>query len=70
MFSRFTEKSIQAIINAQDLAKKYGSEYLGTEHLLLGLIDVKDKENIIKKAFQKLNLDEKKVILAIEETIP
>ncbi len=69
MFSRFTEKSIQSIINAQDLAKKFGSDFLGTEHLLLGLMNIKDKENIVLKTLEELHLDKDKLVSHIEELL-
>ncbi len=69
MFSRFTERSIQAIINSQDIAKKFSSEFLGTEHLLLGLIEIKDKDSIVKKTLKKLNIEEEDIIGTIEELL-
>lgn len=69
MFSRFTERSIQAIINAQDIAKKYNSEFLGTEHLLLGLIEIKEKDSIVKKTLTKLEIGEEDIIGTIEELL-
>ena len=38
MFGRFTEKAQKAILLAQEEAKKIKHNYVGTEHLLLGLI--------------------------------
>ncbi len=38
MFSRFTEKAIQSIMLAQEEAKRFHHNYVGTEHILLGLI--------------------------------
>ena len=38
MFSRFTEKAIQAIMLAQEEAKRFHHSYVGTEHILLGII--------------------------------
>lgn len=69
MFSRFTEKSIQAIINAQEIAQKAKSEFLGTEHLLLSLIFSKEKENIVRKTLSQLNIDEDKIIKSLEDMV-
>lgn len=69
MFSRFTEKSIQAIINAQELANKANSEFLGTEHLLLSLITSKDKENIVRQTLEQLGIAEEKIVKTLEEMI-
>ncbi|MDX9917664.1 MAG: ATP-dependent Clp protease ATP-binding subunit [Gudongella sp.] len=38
MFGRFTERAQKAIMLAQEEAKKFNHSYVGTEHLLLGLI--------------------------------
>lgn len=38
MFERFTERARQVVFIAQDEARGLGHNYIGTEHLLLGLI--------------------------------
>jgi ATP-dependent Clp protease ATP-binding subunit ClpC len=38
MFGRFTERAQKSIMLAQEEAKKFNHSYMGTEHLLLGLI--------------------------------
>lgn len=38
MFHKFTEGAIKAIMLAQEEARKSGHNYVGTEHLLLGLL--------------------------------
>lgn len=38
MMSRFTDKAQNAINYAKELAKEFGHSYVGTEHLLLGLL--------------------------------
>ena len=38
MFERFTERARRVIILARGEAEKYQHEYLGTEHLLLGIL--------------------------------
>ncbi len=38
LFGRFTEKAQKAIILSQEEAKKLGHNYVGTEHLLLGIM--------------------------------
>jgi ATP-dependent Clp protease ATP-binding subunit ClpC len=39
MFERFTEKALRVILLAQEEARKTGHNFVGTEQLLLGLID-------------------------------
>ena len=41
-FDKFTESVQQAVTKASEVAKKYGTKYLGTEHILYGLISVGD----------------------------
>ena len=38
MFEHFTDKSIKAIMLAQEEARRSGHNLVGTEHLLLGVI--------------------------------
>ena len=47
MFSKFTEKAIQAIMLAQEEAKRFQHTYVGTEHVLLGIIG--EGDNIVIK---------------------
>lgn len=42
MFERFTERARQVVVLAQDEARALGHGYIGTEHLLLGLIRVEE----------------------------
>ncbi|MFA5793297.1 MAG: ATP-dependent Clp protease ATP-binding subunit [Candidatus Gracilibacteria bacterium] len=37
-FNKFTKEAKQALIVAQDVAKKTGTSYVGTEHLLIGIL--------------------------------
>jgi len=38
MFNRFTERARRVILLAREEAKRLDHDYLGTEHILLGLI--------------------------------
>ena len=38
MFDRFTERARKVIILAKEEAKRFNHDYIGTEHILLGLI--------------------------------
>jgi len=42
MFERFTERARQVVVLAQEEARALGHNYIGTEHLLLGLFAVED----------------------------
>lgn len=69
MFSRFTEKAIKVIIDSQELAKKFGNEFLGTEHLLLSLISLKEKDNVVIAAFQHFHVSDRDVAEELESII-
>ena len=67
MFSRFTEKAIQAIMVAQEEAKRFNHSYVGTEHILLGIIS--DKENIVVKALVGLDIKTADIQKLVEERL-
>ncbi|MDR1453850.1 MAG: ATP-dependent Clp protease ATP-binding subunit [Candidatus Margulisbacteria bacterium] len=69
MFSRFTEKAIQIIITAQEAAREFSSESLGTDHLLLSLLESADKNDIINKVLAKININRGELIDDLEEII-
>ena len=61
MFKRFTERARKVIILAREEADNYQHEYLGTEHILLGVL--KDGGGIAIAVLQKLGVDPKKLRL-------
>ncbi len=69
MFGRFTERAQKAILLAQESAKELKHNYVGTEHLLLGL--VKEGEGIAANVLEQLGADlekiKEKVIAAVGE---
>ncbi len=67
MFSRFTEKAIQAIMLAQEEAKKFHHSYVGTEHILLGILG--EGDNVVIKALQEMGLSPEHVKTAIEDRL-
>ncbi|NLV89377.1 MAG: ATP-dependent Clp protease ATP-binding subunit [Tissierellia bacterium] len=54
MFGRFTEKAQRAILLSQEEAKNLKHNYVGTEHLLLGLIA--EEEGVGAKALAKVGV--------------
>ncbi|MBI3016344.1 MAG: ATP-dependent Clp protease ATP-binding subunit ClpC, partial [Candidatus Tectomicrobia bacterium] len=68
MFKRFTERARKVIILAREEAERYQHEYLGTEHILLGIL--KDGGGIAITVMQKLGADLKQVRLEIERHLP
>ena len=55
MFERFTERARRVIILARGEAEKYQHEYLGTEHLLLGII--REGGGVAISVLQTITLD-------------
>jgi len=67
MYGRFTEKAEKAITHSQESAMQLGHNYVGTEHLLLGL--VREGTGIAARVLQSQGVTEEKVIREIEELI-
>jgi len=54
MFDRFTERARKVIILAKEEARRFNHDYIGTEHILLGLI--KERESVAAAVLQNLGL--------------
>ncbi|WP_425059772.1 Negative regulator of genetic competence ClpC/MecB [Sporomusa carbonis] len=67
MFNRFTDRARKVLILAQQEAARYGHGYIGTEHLLLGLL--REGEGVAAKALASLNLDLASVRARIESIL-
>lgn len=67
MFERFTEKARRVVVYAQEEARMLNQNYIGTEHLLLGLI--REEEGIAARAIKNLNINLEDVRTQIEEII-
>ncbi len=67
MYGRFTEKAEKAITHSQESAMQLGHNYVGTEHLLLGL--VREGTGIASRVLQSQGVTEEKVLKEIEELI-
>jgi len=52
MFNRFTERARKVIILAKEEAKRFNHDYIGTEHILLGLI--REGEGVASAVLQNL----------------
>ena len=44
MFERFTEWASKVVVLAQEEARSFGHAYIGTEHIMLGL--VREREGV------------------------
>lgn len=67
MFGRFTERAQKVIILAQDEARRLQYNYVGTEHLLLGLIS--EGGGIAAKVLQTLGIELEQVRSEVEKII-
>ncbi|MFZ3386954.1 MAG: ATP-dependent Clp protease ATP-binding subunit [Candidatus Hydromicrobium sp.] len=67
MFERFTEKARKVVVRAQDEARFLKQNYIGTEHILLGLID--EKEGIAARVFYELNITFEDIRSAVKEVV-
>ncbi len=54
MFERFTESARQVVVLAQDEARTLKHDYIGTEHLLLGL--VRQQDTVAQQALGSLGI--------------
>ncbi|HET6657094.1 MAG TPA: Clp protease N-terminal domain-containing protein [Gaiellaceae bacterium] len=54
MFERFTERARQVVVLAQDEARYLKHNYIGTEHLLLGLL--REEEGLAARVLESLGL--------------
>jgi len=67
MYGRFTEKAEKAINLSQESAVRLGHSYVGTEHLLLGL--VREGTGVAARVLQGQGITEDKIVKEIEELI-
>ncbi|WP_199872969.1 ATP-dependent Clp protease ATP-binding subunit [Inediibacterium massiliense] len=67
MFNRFTERAQKVIILSQEEARSLGHNYVGTEHLLLGLL--REGEGIAAKALQNMNVNVEEIKEKIKDLI-
>ncbi|MFO7246679.1 MAG: Clp protease N-terminal domain-containing protein, partial [Bacillota bacterium] len=67
MFGRYSERAQRVIVLAQEEARRLNYNYVGTEHLLLGLI--REGTGIAAKALQSLGINLEQVRAEIEKVI-
>lgn len=54
MFERFTDRARRVVVNAQEEARALNHNFIGTEHLMLGLL--RDEEGVAAEALDRLNI--------------
>ena len=66
-FDKFTDKARKVLLLAQDEARNLKQPYVGTEHILLGLIQ--EKEGLAAQALERLNIRYDGVVATIREVV-
>ena len=66
-FGRFTERAQKALIYAQEEARNLGHNYVGTEHLLLGLL--REGEGAAAQVLKSLGMDSNKTREQVENLV-
>ena len=67
MFERFTDRARRVVVLAQEEARLLNHSYIGTEHILLGLIH--EGEGVAAKALESLGISLEAVRSQVEEMI-
>ncbi len=68
MFERFTDRARKVMALANQEAQRFNHEYIGTEHILLGLI--KEGSGVGATVLKNLDVDIKKLRIEIEKHVP
>jgi ATP-dependent Clp protease ATP-binding subunit ClpC len=68
MFERFTDRARRVVVQAQQEAAQRGHNYIGTEHLLLGILH--DADSVAAQALHALNADSDVLREDVDTTIP
>ena len=67
MFKRYTEKAKKAIMIAQEEAVNLSHDYIGTEHILIGLL--KEEEGVASQVLKQLGVNVDKVVEEVERLV-
>ena len=67
MFERFTDRARRVVVLAQEEARMLSHNYIGTEHILLGLIH--EREGVAARTLESMNISLEAVRREVEEII-
>ncbi len=67
MFERFTDRARRVVVLAQEEARELNHNYIGTEHILLGLIH--EGQGVAARALESLGISLEAVRQQVEETV-
>ncbi len=68
MFDKFTDRARKVMSLARQEAQRFNHEYIGTEHILLGL--VQEGSGLAARVLKNLDVDLRKIRTAVEKLIP
>src|SRR5215210_381840 len=67
MWQRFTERARRVVFFAQEEAERLGENYVGTEHLLLGLI--RENDSVAARVLERLGVPLGRIRADIERQV-
>src|SRR3989442_6664696 len=67
MYERFTDRARKVMQLANQEAQRFNHEYIGTEHILLGL--VKEGSGVAANVLRNLDVDLRKIRLEVEKIV-
>jgi ATP-dependent Clp protease ATP-binding subunit ClpB len=67
MLDKFTQKSQEAIVNAQMIAQQYGQEFIGALHLLLALLQ--QDESLVRPVIEAQKMDPDMIASQVENEL-
>src|SRR5579871_3255126 len=67
MYERFTDRARKVMQLANQEAQRFNHEYIGTEHILLGL--VKEGSGVAANVLKDLDIDLRKIRLEVEKIV-
>src|SRR5437660_12052296 len=67
MFDRFTDRARKVMSFARQEAERFNHDYIGTEHVLLGL--VKEGSGVAANVLENLDIDLRKIRLESEKLV-
>ncbi len=67
MYERFTDTARHAMQRANQVAERYRHEYIGTEHILLGILE--ERSGLAVAILKKLNVDPQKIGPEVQKVV-
>ena len=68
VFERFTDRARRVVVRAQEEARTLNHDFIGTEHILLGL--VREGQGVAAKALESLGISLETVRQRVEDAVP